>query len=108
MGLLDFVRTNLLRQRVALVPVPDISQERLRWFEHFDEDKTGTLKQEELVRTAPRQNLPCICMACTSTWPCTHVLPVPGAGAHQDVQLGVRLGSGAADARARECGVASL
>lgn len=55
MGLLDFVRTNLLRQRVALVPVPDISQERLRWFEHFDEDKTGTLKQEELVRTAPRQ-----------------------------------------------------
>lgn len=49
-GLLDFVRTNLLRQRVALVPVPDISQERLRWFEHFDEEKTGSLKQEELVR----------------------------------------------------------
>ena len=28
-GLLDYVRTNLLRQRVALMPVPDISQERL-------------------------------------------------------------------------------
>ena len=26
-GLLDYVRTNLLRQRVALVPVPDISQD---------------------------------------------------------------------------------
>ena len=32
--------------------MPDISQERLRWFEHFDEDKKGSLKQEELVRTA--------------------------------------------------------
>ena len=59
-GLLDFVRTNLLRQRVALVPVPDISQERLRWFEHFDEEKTGSLKQEELVRAAPRQDVPCM------------------------------------------------
>ena len=82
MGLLDFVRTNLLRQRVALVPVPDISQERLRWFEHFDEEKTGSLKQEELVRAAPSPrramhvhamhihtavHAPCLC---------------PGAGAH--------------------------
>ena len=49
-GLLDFVRTNLLRQRVAVLPVPDISSERLRWFEHFDEDKKGSLMQEELVR----------------------------------------------------------
>ena len=49
-GLLDFVRTNLLRQKAAIVPVPDIATERLRWFEHFDDDSTGTLMQEELVR----------------------------------------------------------
>ena len=49
-GLLDFVRANLLRQRVQPAPVPDIALQRNAWFDHFDEDRMGALRQEELVR----------------------------------------------------------
>jgi len=52
-GLLALVRANLTDDmRVELVEAapPDVRTQRNAWFDHFDDDKTGGLTQEELTR----------------------------------------------------------
>ncbi|KAL1527443.1 hypothetical protein AB1Y20_016109 [Prymnesium parvum] len=52
-GLLDYARKNLAdlstpRQHAG--ELPDIREDRLQWFDRFDEDEAGALTQEQLVR----------------------------------------------------------
>ena len=50
-GLLSDVRTQLLKMpQQPPQPVPNISTERLKWFEHFDPAGAGALSQEAVVR----------------------------------------------------------
>ena len=49
-GMLDFVKENLLRVKPAARRIPDIRTKRMEWFDHFDDSRSGTLAQEEVVR----------------------------------------------------------
>lgn len=52
-GLLALVRANLtddMRVEPVEAAPPDVRTQRNAWFDHFDEDKTGSLTQEELTR----------------------------------------------------------
>ena len=48
--MLDFVKENLLRVKPAARRIPDIRTKRMEWFDHFDDSRSGTLAQEEVVR----------------------------------------------------------
>lgn len=52
-GLLALVRANLtddMRVEPVEAAPPDVRTQRNAWFDHFDDDKTGSLTQEELTR----------------------------------------------------------
>merc|ERR1740117_1633173 len=49
-GILAFVRQMFPRQTAADAQPPDIQRHRLAWFDHFDEDRSGTLEKQEVVR----------------------------------------------------------
>lgn len=49
-GLLAYARAHLLKTPEAAAPVPDISSDRLRWFEYFDEEGRQSLSREAVVR----------------------------------------------------------
>ena len=49
-GLLAFVRRTFVAAPSAKGPVPDIRRDKEGWFAYFDDDGSGELSMEEVVR----------------------------------------------------------
>jgi len=49
-GLLSFVKEHFVKLKNDKGPVPDICTHKNEWFAYFDEDSSGELSQEEVVR----------------------------------------------------------
>ena len=47
MGLINYLRE---KARPVNISVPDIKKDKHAWYNHYDEDKNGSLQQDEVVR----------------------------------------------------------